>query len=245
MNSNDNYTPKYVQIKNYIINKIESGDFNVGDKIPSENILSEQFNVSRITANCAIKELSNVGIVERIRGKGTFVKKKSTANTTTAMAFLDNIRLSEVTLGSRKHNLLKQGIVEPTDEIKEKLHLNDNDLVYELVRLMYDDEVVTSIDYTYIPISVFGNHTINHAEIEKSYMHEYLKKTLKYNIKYVNIFINTKALSNYELSLLNATAEDNFTIWDTIVLDDKKNIIATTSTISKTNNMKPFITFEI
>ena len=62
---NYSYAPKYVQIQNYILQKIESGEYAAGDKIPSEIELARQFDVSRLTVNTAVKELANSGIVER------------------------------------------------------------------------------------------------------------------------------------------------------------------------------------
>ena len=47
---NYSYAPKYVQIQNYILQKIESGEYAAGDKIPSEIELARQFDVSRLTA---------------------------------------------------------------------------------------------------------------------------------------------------------------------------------------------------
>ena len=69
---NYSYAPKYVQIQNYILQKIESGEYAAGDKIPSEIELARQFDVSRLTVNTAVKELANSGIVERVQGKGPF-----------------------------------------------------------------------------------------------------------------------------------------------------------------------------
>ena len=66
---NYSYAPKYVQIQNYILQKIESGEYTAGDKIPSETELARQFDVSRLTVNTAVKELANSGIVERVQGK--------------------------------------------------------------------------------------------------------------------------------------------------------------------------------
>jgi DNA-binding transcriptional MocR family regulator len=63
---NYSYAPKYVQIQNYILQKIESGEYTAGDKIPSEIELARQFDVSRLTVNTAVKELANSGIVERV-----------------------------------------------------------------------------------------------------------------------------------------------------------------------------------
>ena len=49
------------------------------DRLPSENQLAEAFGVSRMTARRALMELANEGLVERIRGKGTFVRKADPA----------------------------------------------------------------------------------------------------------------------------------------------------------------------
>lgn len=63
---------KYQEIFDYIRRKIDSGEIKKGDKLPTENELSEKFNVSRITSKRAVAELMNLGVVERIRGKGSF-----------------------------------------------------------------------------------------------------------------------------------------------------------------------------
>lgn len=49
------------------------------DTLPSENQLAATFGVSRMTARKALVELEAEGLVERIRGKGTYVKKPDPA----------------------------------------------------------------------------------------------------------------------------------------------------------------------
>ena len=49
------------------------------DMLPSENQLAATFGVSRMTARKALVELEAEGLVERIRGKGTYVKKPDPA----------------------------------------------------------------------------------------------------------------------------------------------------------------------
>ena len=45
-----NATPKYISISKELIQKIESGEYQPGDKIPSENELIEMYSVSNTTA---------------------------------------------------------------------------------------------------------------------------------------------------------------------------------------------------
>ena len=66
--------PKYEKIKDYVIKGIKARNFT--DAVPSENQLAEAFGVSRMTARKAIDAIEREGFVERVPGKGTFVKKK-------------------------------------------------------------------------------------------------------------------------------------------------------------------------
>lgn len=70
------HIPAYQQIKNAIIERIHEGLWRGGDAIPSEIALAEEFGVSRMTVNRALKELSETGVLERRQGSGTFVAQQ-------------------------------------------------------------------------------------------------------------------------------------------------------------------------
>lgn len=63
----------YVQIKDIYRRKILSGELQPGDKIESEMEIQKMYGVSRITARQAILDLEKEGMVNRGRGRGTFV----------------------------------------------------------------------------------------------------------------------------------------------------------------------------
>ena len=65
--------PRYQQLKDLIIGRISNGDLRPQDRVPSENELVESMNVSRMTANRALRDLHAEGYVDRIAGRGTFV----------------------------------------------------------------------------------------------------------------------------------------------------------------------------
>jgi GntR family transcriptional regulator of arabinose operon len=65
--------PLYQQIQNKIIEQIKEGKLRVGDRVPSEKELMDEFHVSQITTKNALAGLAEKGIVERIKGKGTFI----------------------------------------------------------------------------------------------------------------------------------------------------------------------------
>ncbi|MDC9514823.1 histidine utilization repressor [Pseudoalteromonas sp. CST5] len=66
-------TPKFAQIKQFIVDKIKNGAWQENQRVPSENELSSQFSVSRMTARRALSELTDSGILTRSQGLGTFV----------------------------------------------------------------------------------------------------------------------------------------------------------------------------
>ena len=69
----DTSLPMYQRIKNTIQSKIQKGEWPPGTKIPSENQLAADLNVSRMTINRPFRELSAEGILKRVHGLGTFV----------------------------------------------------------------------------------------------------------------------------------------------------------------------------
>lgn len=84
------------RIKNFILRKIEEGEWKEGHKVPSEMDLARAFSASRMTANRAIRELAEAGKLERVQGLGTFVASG------TPMAPLFEIRSIAREIGLRK-----------------------------------------------------------------------------------------------------------------------------------------------
>ncbi|MCC3145783.1 GntR family transcriptional regulator [Halanaerobium sp. Z-7514] len=64
----------YQQIKLNIIEDIENGEYKPGDKIGTEKELCDIYDVSRSTIRRALEELEESNLIERLLGKGTFVK---------------------------------------------------------------------------------------------------------------------------------------------------------------------------
>ncbi|AUS95925.1 GntR family transcriptional regulator [Clostridium thermosuccinogenes] len=71
----------YKSIYNDLEKKILSGQYKVGDRIPSEKELSEEYKVSRITSKKALEMLAEKGLIDRAPGRGSFVKSNSTDET--------------------------------------------------------------------------------------------------------------------------------------------------------------------
>lgn len=64
---------KYQELVSYLKKRIEDGTLKAGDRLSSENELSEIFGVSRQTVRRAVGLLEEEGLVRRVRGSGTFL----------------------------------------------------------------------------------------------------------------------------------------------------------------------------
>jgi DNA-binding LacI/PurR family transcriptional regulator len=66
--------PKYQKLFESLKADIVSGRFKPGQKLPSEAALVNKSGASRITVGRAIRELQNIGLIDRIAGSGTYVR---------------------------------------------------------------------------------------------------------------------------------------------------------------------------
>jgi GntR family histidine utilization transcriptional repressor len=71
--ANVSLQPLYLQVKRHILDNIGSGKWGASARVPSENDLVKSFGVSRMTANRALRELRDEGILVRVAGVGSFV----------------------------------------------------------------------------------------------------------------------------------------------------------------------------
>ncbi|OWA34545.1 GntR family transcriptional regulator [Saccharibacillus sp. O16] len=122
--------PKYIILKNELLRWIESGRLTPGSQVPSENEIAEQFALSRQTVRQAFSELERQGLLERVQGKGTFVRQAAAVREEAALPrtigivttyisdyiFPHIVRGAEAELRSRGYRLL----LASTDNDKEK-----------------------------------------------------------------------------------------------------------------------------
>jgi DNA-binding LacI/PurR family transcriptional regulator len=71
--------PRHRQIYHELLREIQNGTYGPGDRLPSEAVLGERFDASRITIAKAIQQLQSEGLVSRISGSGTYVEHPAPA----------------------------------------------------------------------------------------------------------------------------------------------------------------------
>lgn len=61
------------QVVQYFKDNIISGEWEIGEKIPSENQLTKILGVSRASVRAGIQQMVGIGVLESVHGKGTFL----------------------------------------------------------------------------------------------------------------------------------------------------------------------------
>lgn len=148
----ESFIPLYHQLKEKIKDSIDSGMWKVGDKIPSENQLMEQFSISRNTARKAIEELVQEGILYRTQGKGTFIAKPKFEQSLTGFYSFSKV-LREKGMNP-KDILLGIDVVAPKQKVKEALQLAKTEKVVEIKRLRCANDEPFILESSYIPKSL-------------------------------------------------------------------------------------------
>ncbi|WP_251861728.1 GntR family transcriptional regulator [Clostridium sp. Marseille-Q2269] len=143
--------PLYYQLENIIRKKIQEGEYKVDEKIPSERILSDEFNLSRMTISKAINNLVEEGILYRKRGQGTFVSKNKVGFFPGLMGFTEIIRNKNMKPSSK---VICQDIILPDKYLCEKLQILENEKVIFTQRLRLADNEIINLEKSYVPHSL-------------------------------------------------------------------------------------------
>ncbi|HAT82758.1 MAG TPA: hypothetical protein DCS59_04915 [Eubacterium sp.] len=149
--------PLYMRIRQYVRQKIESGEWAVGEQIPPESALGKQFGCSRITVTTALRELAREGLIDRVQGKGSFVSWSPDSEdyydeTLRSHTFVptDYLRIPG------RHECV--GVYEePADEqVTEILHLKPGQQVIRVVQIKYIEDTARFVERLYLPRSLFA-----------------------------------------------------------------------------------------
>ena len=148
LNENDfKKAPVYLQIRESIYNKIISGEYKAGERLPAEDKLAEQYGVSRMTVNKALMELVNREYLTRIQGSGTFVSKmRKEGSSAKGMSFNDSLTQKGFKVQT---TVLEKELISPSKEIAEWLRIPITSQILYLKRLrkVHEEPIVVQEAY--------------------------------------------------------------------------------------------------
>lgn len=77
MSTDRSAIPLFAQVRDALKASILDGSLAPGDKLASEAALEQRFGVSRVTIRQALAELQQLDLIEKVNGKGSFVRRKN------------------------------------------------------------------------------------------------------------------------------------------------------------------------
>jgi GntR family transcriptional regulator len=144
------HEPLYHQIFIALRDRVLDGTYPIGESLPSELDISEQFGVSRITAKRALNEMASRGLVLRRRGRGTTVA--SFATRTPLLASVEGLLENNLAMGFETEVELLEFDYLPADEATAAaLKLARGDVVQAAVRLRKVKGIPFSHITTWVP----------------------------------------------------------------------------------------------
>ncbi len=140
--------PLYQQVKRHILDNIGSGKWGTSSRVPSENDIVRSFGVSRMTANRALRELRDEGVLVRIAGVGSFVAdRQAHAHPLEVRSIAEEIRARGHVHRAEIHSLDR---VRAVGELAEYFGIAPRSELYCSVIVHFEDERPIQLEDRYV-----------------------------------------------------------------------------------------------
>lgn len=140
--------PLYQQLYEILREKILRHEWRPGDVVPSEAELCEQYQVSRTTVRQVLGQLANEGLIDRHRGRGTFVAEPTVEKSMERIVSFTHDML-ERGLQPRTQ-VLSEGLIGAPEDIAERLGIEPGEELVKLVRLRLADGTPMAIEESHL-----------------------------------------------------------------------------------------------
>jgi GntR family transcriptional regulator len=147
----DSPIPKYFQLREILLDLIETDELPIDAPIPSERELSKRYDLSRMTVRQAVDHLVSEGRLTRVPGRGTFVARPKIEMPLRLTSFTEDMlargmRPGAVDLGRR--------VIQASGHLARQLDVLPGADVHFIERLRTADDVPMAIERSHIPVAV-------------------------------------------------------------------------------------------
>jgi len=179
MISRNSKVPLYHQLYELLRARIDAGDWQPGDMLPTESDLLETYSVSRNTVRQALDALVSDGLIDRHRGRGTFVAQPTIEQgLSRIISFTEDMQIRGLEPGTK---VMVKELMPAPDSIAEKLGIAAGEELAHLERLRLADGEPLSVEFSYLV------HRLCPGVLDRDYAEEPLRLTLEreYGIRLV------------------------------------------------------------
>lgn len=169
--------PLYYQVSQILEEIIRKGKIKPGEKLPPEEVLADEFEVSRPTVSKGISLLIIKSVLFRERGKGTFVRGKEVKLTLMQelTSFGEAFKKQKIPFHTEVLALRKERADKNT---ADHLQRKEGDIVVYLERLRYVEKEPILLSESYLPYDLFPG--LENEDLNKNSLYSLLDK--RYNV---------------------------------------------------------------
>ncbi len=191
------FKPLYYQLSESLRSMIEDS-MQPDQRLPSENELIAQYNVSRNTVRMALDSLEKQGLIYRLKGKGTFVAgERMRYGLFYLTSFTEEMRQRGYRPSSR---IVSFERTLPKSKVALNLQVPIDQEVFAVERLRMANDESYALTISYVPCHLCPN--LESVDLSSGSLYEYLENKLSYRIKYAEQVIKPTIATEYEADLL-------------------------------------------
>jgi GntR family transcriptional regulator len=166
--------PLYLQLREILVDLIESGELAPGEVLPGERTLAEMYDISRVTVRRCIGNLVEEGYVVRIQGKETAVaKRKINHHLGILSGIVEELFSTEGITVTVK--VIHKGSETASTNVRKRLKLNDANKaqVYSFTRVLQKNGQPLAINYSFVPYDI--GKIVDSLDLTKDKVFSYLE----------------------------------------------------------------------
>ena len=163
-------TSLHRQVYLVLRDRLLAGVFQPGEQLPPEPALCEQFGVSRITLRRAVSDLEDEGLLERVQGRGTYVRvQPALPAASQGEGYVEDLRhlTNDTTV-----KVLELGEVPASPRVAERLHVPVGAMVQRSVRVRVRQGQPMVLLTAWVPLPMAAN--IGRADLMRRSLNELL-----------------------------------------------------------------------
>lgn len=174
----DSPLPFYHQLKQLLVADIAARGLGAGDRLPGDHDLCAKYDVSRTVVRQALTELEYEGVVERRKGRGTFVAAAKTSEglVQSLTGLFEDVRARG---GHLRSDVRRLEVIPADEQVAQSLEIPVGSSVVEIERLRYVDGEPWVLTVTQLPEAI-GKPLLDEDLTETS-LYEVLER--KYGVR--------------------------------------------------------------
>lgn len=190
---------KYEQIYKRILNKIEQGEYAVGDTLPGEFELMKRFDASRDTIRKALLLLVQNGYIQKSQGRGSIVLDFNRYD------FPVSGVVSFRELAERMNERVETEVIclerlHPDERMQKALSLSSKDYIWFLQRVRSIDKEAVILDTDVLNAQIIPSLS---KEIAEASLYDYIEQQLHLSIAYARKEITCQNINGLDEQLLH------------------------------------------